>query len=99
MQLYSGVAEIIENSAGGSRSITDQRKDVWLDFYTRPTIPFKLECESQGYKKNLAAEISSTAKTINSMSFARLYASTSGIAAAFVVACVSHCLYGALYSL
>ena len=55
------MVEIIENSAGGSPSITNQRKNVMLDFYTRPTIPFVLECDSQGYKKNLATEISSTA--------------------------------------
>ena len=64
-----------------------------LDFYTRPTIPFELECESEGYKKNLATEISSTAKEIDGMSFARLSASTSGIGMGFLVACISHCLF------
>ena len=64
-----------------------------LDFYTRPTIPFELECESQGYKKNLAAEISSTAVAINGMSFARLNSSTIGIGIAFVVTCLSHFLF------
>ena len=70
-----------------------------LDFYARPTIPFELECESQDYKKDLATEISSTAKAINGMSFATLNASTTGIAIAFVVTCISHCLYGVNYSL
>ena len=60
-----------------------------LDFYVRPTIPFELECNSQSYQKDLTAEISSTAKAINGASFARLAASTTGIAIGFVVACLS----------
>ena len=87
------MVEIIENSVLGSPEITNPRKTVMLDFYARPTIPFELECESEGYKKNLATEISTTAKAINGMSFARLFASTSGIAGVFIVACASHCLF------
>ena len=36
------------------------RQDVMFKLYTRPTIPFKLECESPNSRQNLASMISST---------------------------------------
>ena len=99
LQSREGVVQIIEESVAGSASQTESRKNVMLDFYVRPTIPFELECESQGYKKNLVSEISFTTETINSISFASLSASTAGVLTGFVVACISHCCYGCTYNL
>ena len=91
--------QIIEESVAGSVSQTESRKNVMLDFYVRPTIPFEPECESRGYKKNLVSEISLTAETLDSISFASLSLSTAGVATGFIMACISHCLYGCTYFL
>ena len=56
--------EII-NQKEGSKGDIETRKDVLLSFYTRPTIPFNLECEVPNYKQNLVSEISSTMILLN----------------------------------
>ena len=55
--------EVIEGSNGDKGNLT-ARKDAMLGFYTRPTIPVELECESPGYRKALAKEIEETALLI-----------------------------------
>ena len=45
LQFDSGVIDIIQDSTG-SKGDLRKRKYVELDFWTRPTIPFKLECET-----------------------------------------------------
>ena len=38
-----------------------------LGFYTRPTIPFKLECEAMNKKQKLISEISENITLLNSL--------------------------------
>ena len=40
------------------------RKEIMYNFYTRPTIPFKLECESGDSRKELVSAISDTVEIV-----------------------------------
>ena len=41
------------------------RKSVMFSLWTRPTIPFKLECESGTIKQDIASQISESIQIIN----------------------------------
>ena len=56
LQNASGVLAEIESSSENFTS----RKDVLLNLYARPTIPFKLECEEPNQREKIVTEIQST---------------------------------------
>ena len=44
---------------------TSWRKSVMFSLWTRPTIPFKLECESEFIKQDIASQISKIVQIID----------------------------------
>ena len=63
LQEPSGVISKISQSEGRVPDL-ESRKNVIYNFYTRPTIPLKLECESQ--KQEILDQIQITMLTIDS---------------------------------
>ena len=70
LQEGSGVIDLIEDlpntdNVYGRKVDLKSREDVMFNLYTRPTIPFKLECESSSSRKELASAISSTVSIVD----------------------------------
>ena len=49
----------------GRKANLNARKDVLYNFYTRPTIPFRLECETPNARKELVSGISEAVSIID----------------------------------